>query len=607
MIRKIIYYLKSHLWYTISLVFGLAMVCMYLGYQQYMQYKYADFLLEKNHLMESAVLENVHTNLYSTLNDYIDMGSQIAVNPVIYQSAEEVFFSESNDEKTKGIRDLNNNLSTMAALSGKVLNISLVTEDGQIFQYDRMVQGKKYSMWGEEDMEGLKEQYEKLYEKATGPQVPRYLVATSPTLHPNHERVFHIFYPMVGKSSSFTQMNSMLCITYKMDILQPFLDTIAKSESAYTKGYITDESGTIIYHSDSVYIGKKESQYLSTSSIITLDQSLENTGWKLHIALDKFALNRSVGGILKQGMFVFCILLAALAALFYQLMRRISKPLGKIQTAMIRTGSEKGYRRILIEGEHEIWQLAEKYNEMTENLELKEQEVERNHQLTLISLERQHQAEWEALETQINAHFLCNTLGTINYEAIECGNFKVSRLIKNLSNILRYTFDQKSQKVYMSQEIAWIEQYLYLQKARLEDVFDYRITFPEEFCDCPCCKLMLQPFVENAIMHGFEGRESGGLLEISVEKQGKFLRLTIKDNGCGIPEEKCGIIQEMLNGEQLNSVENFGIGIRNVASRMRLFYGGKAKMSVKSYVGQGTVFTFIVPCSQETEGFSLRR
>lgn len=310
-----------------------------------------------------------------------------------------------------------------------------------------------------------------------------------------------------------------------------------------------------------------------------------------------------MGGILNQGMLVFCILLGALTVLFYRMIRRIMKPLGKIQNAMIRTGSGKRYKKIQIEGVHEIWQLAEEYNEMTEKLEIKEQEVEKNHQLTLVSLERQHQAEWDALESQINAHFLCNTLGTINYEAIECGNFKVSKLIKKLSNILRYTFDQKRQKVYMSQEIAWIEQYLYLQKARLEDVFEYRITFSEEFSDWPCCKLMLQPFVENAIIHGFEGRESGGILEINVHKSGEFLQLIIQDNGCGIPEEKCGVIQEMLDGEQLNITKDIGIGIRNVASRMRMFYGGNVKMVVKSVVGEGTKFIFEIPFPQDKKRF----
>lgn len=265
MFRKLFFYLKSHLWYTISLTVGFMIVCMYLGYQQYMQYKYTGFLLEKNHLMESAVLETMYSNLDYSLDEYIELGAKIAVNPQIYGLAEEIFFSEYDDVKTKGIRDLMNHFSATATLSSNVLNISLVSEDGQVFQYDRLIKGKT-TMWNNSNKKILDDMYGKLYEKANGIQVPRYLVTTNPSSHPtNKEQVFHIFYPMVGKNSNFSHMNSMLCITYKMDILKPFMDTIAESGSDYTKGYITDESDIMIHHTDFEYIGKKESEYLSSS------------------------------------------------------------------------------------------------------------------------------------------------------------------------------------------------------------------------------------------------------------------------------------------------------------------------------------------------------
>ena len=92
------------------------------------------------------------------------------------------------------------------------------------------------------------------------------------------------------------------------------------------------------------------------------------------------------------------------------------------------------------------------------------QKVEEQHDKMIESLKMKQRAEREALESQINAHFICNTLNAINYEAMESGNFKVSILLKKLSNILRYTFDQKHQNVYMFQEISWIEQYLFSAK-----------------------------------------------------------------------------------------------------------------------------------------------
>ena len=147
----------------------------------------------------------------------------------------------------------------------------------------------------------------------------------------------------------------------------------------------------------------------------------------------------------------------------------------------------------------------------------------------------------------------------------------------------------------MFQEIAWTSQYLYLQKARFEDVFDYKVDFADELGQWPCCKLMLQPFVENAILHGFEGMETGGKLEIRARKSGELLELTIQDNGCGIPEPKLSSIRKVLKNERTRSIDDIGIGIQNVASRMRLFYGADVCIQVDSHVGIGTTFTFYLP------------
>lgn len=587
-------YLRTHLWYTVSLTFGIAIICTAICYQRYMKYKYADFLLEKNYMMEEAVLDTMQKNLDYSLMEYIDLGAKISIERNIYELADSVFLSEQADT-AMDTRDLKSNLQVLAGMSSNILNISAVSSEGKTCQYDRLLRNDS-TMWSIDDEENLAHTYEKLNKQANSAEVPRYIVDCLPSKHPTSgEQVFHIFYPLIGNNYSFSQMNNMLAITYKMDMLKPFLETSEEEKDSYSVRYITDDKGTVIYHSDEDYIGKSETVYLSSSSFLTLEKELVRVGWTLHIALDKEKLNRNVDGILWQGMIAYCLLLAALMVVFYYMMRKITKPLNKIKIAMDVTGSQGKRKKVAVEGEHEIWQVAAGYNEMLDRLKLQEMKAEKQHKLTLLSLERQHQAEWEALETQINAHFICNTLGTINYEALEVGNFKVSHLIKKLSNILRYTFDQKKQKVYMCQEMAWIEQYLFLQKARLEDVFEYKIEFDESLAHWPCCKLMLQPFVENAIIHGFEGRENGGYLNIRADKAGELLKLTIEDNGCGISEEKCRGIQEMLMSEQLEAAEGIGIGIQNVASRMRMFYGKDVQITLTSKPQKGTVFVFWLP------------
>lgn len=151
--------------------------------------------------------------------------------------------------------------------------------------------------------------------------------------------------------------------------------------------------------------------------------------------------------------------------------------------------------------------------------------VEEQHGEIIESMKMKRRAEREALESQINAHFICNTLNAINYEAMDNGDFKVSLLLKKLSNILRYTFDQKHQNVYMFQEISWIEQYLFLQKERMGSAFDYEIQFDSDYDNWPCRKLMLQPFVENSILHGLEGSIKVDLSELPEKDIKSILKL----------------------------------------------------------------------------------
>ena len=207
------------------------------------------------------------------------------------------------------------------------------------------------------------------------------------------------------------------------------LELVENDDDTYTKGYITDAFGTIIMHTDEENIGRSEEAYLSNKLLITLDQPLNKLNWNLHIALDKEMLNKSVSKILYNGNKVYIFSLLGLALVFYLLIQKFTRPLNKIQKAMEVTGAGKKRKKVKIEGDNEVWKLAEVYNEMLDKLLQQEQETEKSYRMSLMAIERQHQADREALETQINAHFLCNTLGTINYEAIEAGNMEEAKTL----------------------------------------------------------------------------------------------------------------------------------------------------------------------------------
>lgn len=153
----------------------------------------------------------------------------------------------------------------------------------------------------------------------------------------------------------------------------------------------------------------------------------------------------------------------------------------------------------------------------------------------------------------------------------------------------------------MGQEFRWVEQYLSLQKFRLMDRFEYEIDFPEEYSEWPCCRLFIQPFVENSILHGFANIDRGGFIRITGRPDGNRFRVEIRDNGCGIQADISNVIQESLQGDhnlELAGNGN-GIGIRNVVTRMKMFFGEGFEAKLETEVGKGTSFTFWLPLPSE--------
>ena len=199
---------------------------------------------------------------------------------------------------------------------------------------------------------------------------------------------------------------------------------------------------------------------------------------------------------------------------------------------------------------------------------------------------RQKDAEITALEAQINPHFLYNTLDTINWMAINADQYEISSAIGALARILRYGIDKSNSIVTLREEMEWLQQYIFLQQTRLKNTFSYELDVPKELLDCKIHKLLFQPFVENAILHGFEGVRRHHILVVKVQKrQNGFLQIIVKDNGKGIQENK---IQE-IKSRLLDSGEKDHIGMNNAIERLRMYYGEEARFDIKSQVGEGTV------------------
>lgn len=218
-------------------------------------------------------------------------------------------------------------------------------------------------------------------------------------------------------------------------------------------------------------------------------------------------------------------------------------------------------------------------------------ELEDSIQKEKVATARQKDAEIKFLEAQINPHFLYNTLDTINWMAIDKEQYEISNVINALAHILRYGIEENNKMVPISRDIEWLKQYIFLQQSRIMTEIECRIKVEPDLMNCYIHKLLLQPFVENAMIHGVDRKKSRFILGITIEKSGDNLQIMISDNGKGMEESK---IKEIAC-VKAESEQKGHIGVRNAIERIRMYYGDDASVEVKSVLGEGTVIVIVIP------------
>jgi len=207
-------------------------------------------------------------------------------------------------------------------------------------------------------------------------------------------------------------------------------------------------------------------------------------------------------------------------------------------------------------------------------------------------------AELRALRAQINPHFLFNALNTIRY-FVRTDPETARRLLLNLSQLFQRAL-QSGELVPLRDELSYIEAYLSLEKARLGERLHVEWDIRAQDClDQPVPTLILQPIVENAVVHGIARQPEGGTVRIIIERKGDVLMLRVEDNGPGIPPAR---LTEILSTNGKPEMTNHkAIGLRNVDGRLRAMYGDEYRLVIESELGRGTCVQIRIPISA-TEG-----
>lgn len=271
---------------------------------------------------------------------------------------------------------------------------------------------------------------------------------------------------------------------------------------------------------------------------------------------------------------------------------RISKPIIALSKHAQKVANGDLTANIEIFSNDEIGLLAHSINNMTINLKKFIDQINSNAERikNQAQLERSlKEAELKALQLQINPHFMFNVLNSVNRLISLGDDQRAQQVLDAFTKMLRCSMSDIGKIVSLQKEIDYIKKYLFLQNLRFGDRVLYDIQIDENLVDFQIPFFSLQPLVENAIIHGLEPKESSGNIHISCNYEKNGILIIIKDNGLGIPQEK---VQLLKNPDASDvKLSSSGIGINNVLSRLKLFFGNDYSFDIKSSPNEGTTIS----------------
>lgn len=349
---------------------------------------------------------------------------------------------------------------------------------------------------------------------------------------------------------------------------------------------IVDRQGTILSAQQRGMIGQTVDEDIRTAiaegkdsaalgrfggdAFISSDLS-EETGMRMVGIVPMNQMTPGLGEVLKSGWLWASLLLAAALLVTYLLTTAVTKPIRQLVKAMQRVERGERHLEVAAFAPREIQFLTLSFNKMTDRLQ------------HLIEDERR--AQLKVLESQINPHFLYNTLDTIYWMLYLKGEEEIGGMVVSMTNILRYGIGRSDRTITLKDEIDNIRDYLRIQSMRYGDKMKFDIRVEPAILDAMAIKLMLQPLVENAIKHGID---SGGEIAISAWRAGMEVHIQIRDNGKGMPSAATGAIPG-------NRHSGSGLGLHNVNERIRFIFGEPYGLTIDSKPGSGTQVKIVLP------------
>lgn len=409
------------------------------------------------------------------------------------------------------------------------------------------------------------------------------------------------YYPWVVTISHFMRDSNGEKIQIAMDIrfsnIASYIDDVGIGQHGYC--FIMDSNGNIVYHPQQqlIYSGLKEESaqelasledgHYTKSNVMYTMYTVKNCGWK--VVGVSYVDELITSKVRKMIQIVAALLIVVLNVTFVIglfISRLISRPANRLAKAMSDfEGDAENFKYTDINGTREIAALSDSFEHMVIQIQSLMEKV-RQEEITL------RKTELNALQSQINPHFLYNTLDSIAWMCEEHRSEEAVEMVSSLAKLFRISISRGHELITLDNELKHAESYLKIQKYRYKSQFSYYFNIDEECLSYLCNKITLQPIIENAIYHGLDMVDEG-IITIEVSRQGEDILIRIIDNGVGMTKEQCN---EIL---QRDSSDKIGIGIKNVNDRIKIYFGDQYGVTIKSELDVGTEISILIPKIQE--------
>ena len=489
-----------------------------------------------------------------------------------------------------------------------IKSFTIVSTKGNVVFYDSLVPSNKENSW----MGSIGITTEELTASLEQDNDFHYLPTHKAAAFAGKDNyLFHIGHRIVNYKDIQARYGVVI-----LSIDETFLAELCNAQSTQEQGtlsnfcFLADSAGNILTYPDKQYLqeqlptqGATDEEKLQAYKTFVYSTDLVQANYSQILMRHDELLNCDVIYVSDQSelearlqnqqrfaMILLVVTLLLLLLIIVPLAQSLTRSIQHIVSVMGRVRDGDLSARVAVNEKMtmEFETMAVQYNDMMDRLG-DSMEKER------VAYAKQRDAEIVALEAQINPHFIYNTLDTINWMAIDREEYEIGDALTALAKIMRYSISNSNGVVSVQEELDWLKQYIVLQQLRLKNRLHCSVVMDPDAKACHIHKLLLQPFVENAIRHGFAGIDREPVLKVEVHRQGNTLIVDISDNGIGMPES----LIEQINQGIFPKTKETHIGLENAVTRLRLYYGDRAMISVMSAPDEGTQVIITLPVDEE--------